>query len=79
MAAKTAWMGSNRKGAWGAIMIIEWLLMAVMHSGSSVGVPVQQTYATQQECEAARKIWDALTSEEQFIWVKSVCVKKVKT
>lgn len=59
-------------------MIIEWLLMAVMHSGSSVGVPVQQTYATRQECEAGRKVWDALT-DERFIWVKSVCVKKVKT
>ena len=62
----------------GAIVIIEWLLMGVLSSGSVQRVPIQQTYATQAECEAGRKVWDALT-EENFVWVKSVCVKKVKT
>lgn len=59
-------------------MIIEWLLMAVISNSHNVSVPVQQTYSTQAECEAARTIWTTLTPS-QFVWVKSVCVKKVKS
>jgi hypothetical protein len=58
-------------------MIIEWLLMGVLIVQQG-GAPIQQTYATKAECEAGRKVWDALTPEMDA-WVKSVCVKKVKT
>jgi hypothetical protein len=60
-------------------MTIEWLLMAVISSyHANENTAVQQIYSTQAECEAGRKIWDALTLEMDA-WVKSLCVKKVKT
>ena len=64
------------------IMVIEWLLMGVLFSTKNyeVGAMVQQTYVTQAECEAGRKVWDNLTKEAQSrLKIASVCVKKVKT
>lgn len=60
-------------------MAIEWLLMAVLFSKhGDIAVPIQQTYSTQAECEAALKVWDSLT-ESNAVGVKGICVKKVKT
>lgn len=58
--------------------MVEWLLMGVLYSKhGDVAAPIQQTYSTQVECEAGRKVWDWLTPQND-VWVKSVCVKKVK-
>ena len=57
--------------------MVEWLLMGVMFTAEDTAVPIQQTYSTQAECEAGRKVWDWLTPQNH-VWVKSVCVKKVK-
>jgi hypothetical protein len=59
-------------------MIIEWLLMGVLTYGGHSAMPIQQTYSTQAECEAARKMWEVLTPEYD-VMVRTVCVKKVKT
>lgn len=59
-------------------MIHEWLLMAVLKTSHGVAAPIQQTYSSQKECEAARKVWYTLTPEKGY-WSHSACVLKVKT